>query len=395
VRGVALTMISVRTISTVLLDLPMIRPHHLAMAVMQRRTLLLVRMLCSDGIEGLGEATSIGGLAYGDESPEGVKVCIDTFIAPALQGTEATNINAAMERVGLVVQGNPFAKAAIETALLDAHGKRRAVSVAELLGGAVRTTLPVLWTLASGDTQCDIDEAEKMLALQRHRVFKLKVGRRTAKEDLTHVLKIKEALGERAGVTVDVNQHWTEAQAARSIATLEEAGVDLIEQPIAKHNRAGMARLAARFVVPLMADEALYGPEDAFDLARQAAADIFALKVVKSGGLHATRRTAAVADAAGVSLYGGTMLEGTIGTLAAAHCYSSLPHLQWGSELFGPLLLGDDIVAAPLRYQDFELHLPDGPGLGVELDEDKVAFYRRDRSEVSPSTSRRPHVVPR
>jgi len=137
-------MISIRRISTILIDLPMIRPHLLAMTVMQRRTLLLVRVMCSDGIEGVGEATSIGGLAYGDESPEGVKVCIDNFVAPAMQGTEATNINAAMERVGRVVQGNPFAKAAIETALLDAHGKRRMVSVAELLGGAVRTTLPVL-----------------------------------------------------------------------------------------------------------------------------------------------------------------------------------------------------------------------------------------------------------
>ena len=133
-------------------------------------------------------------------------------------------------------------------------------------------------------------------------------------------------------MTVDVNQQWEESQAARAIAALEEAGIDLIEQPISKYNRAGMARLAARFVVPLMADEALYGPEDAFDLARQAAADVFALKVVKSGGLHATRRTAAVADAAGVSLYGGTMLEGTIGTLAAAQCYGTLPHLQWGHQ---------------------------------------------------------------
>ncbi|HWZ73464.1 MAG TPA: muconate/chloromuconate family cycloisomerase, partial [Casimicrobiaceae bacterium] len=290
-------MISIRSIETILLDLPMIRPHLLAMTVMQVRTLLLVRVLCSDGIEGVGEATSIGGLAYGEESPEGVKLCIDSFITPAIRGIAATNINAAMELIGQVVQGNPFAKAAIETALLDAHGKRRSLSVSELLGGSVRSTLPVLWTLASGDTQRDIDEAEKMLELRRHRVFKLKVGRKSAKEDLAHVLEIKRALGERAGVTVDVNQHWDEARAARSIAILEEAGIDLIEQPIAKHNRAGMARLAARFIVPLMADEALYGPEDAFDLARQAAADVFALKVVKSGGLHATRRTAAVADA--------------------------------------------------------------------------------------------------
>lgn len=388
-------MISIQSIETVLLDLPMIRPHLLAMTEIRKRTLLLVRLMCSDGIEGLGEATSIGGLAYGDESPEGVKTCIDTFMAPALLGFEATNINAAMDMIGRVVQGNPFAKAAIETALLDAHGKRRAVSVSELLGGSVRNALPVLWTLASGETRRDIDEAEQMLESRRHRTFKIKVGRKSAKEDLAHVLSIKRALGDRAGVTVDVNQRWDEAQAALSIAVLEEAGVDLIEQPIAKHNRAGMARLAARFLVPIMADETLYGPEDAFDLARQAAADVFALKVVKSGGLHATRRTAAVADAAGVSLYGGTMLEGTIGTIAAAHCFGTLPHLQWGSELFGPLLLSEDIVTTPLRYQDFELHIPSGPGLGVELDEDKVKFHRRDRSDASHAIGRGPHAVPR
>jgi muconate cycloisomerase len=100
-------MISIQSIETILLDLPMIRPHLLAMTVLQKRTLLLVRLMCSDTVEGWGEATSIGGLAYGDESPEGVKLCIDSFITPALRGIEATNINAAMERVGRLVQGNP------------------------------------------------------------------------------------------------------------------------------------------------------------------------------------------------------------------------------------------------------------------------------------------------
>jgi len=69
--------------------------------------LLLVRVMCSDGIEGVGEATSIGGLAYGDESPEGVKVCIDTFVAPAMQGTEATNINAPWSASGASCKAIP------------------------------------------------------------------------------------------------------------------------------------------------------------------------------------------------------------------------------------------------------------------------------------------------
>ena len=165
----------------------------------------------------------------------------------------------------------------------------------------------------------------------------------------------------------------------RRIARLEAAGVDLIEQPIARANLAGMARLAARFVVPIMADEAVNGPEDALDIARQGAADVLALKIAKSGGLHEMLRTAAVGDAAGMSLYGGTMLEGSVGSIASAHGFACLPRLSWGTELFGPLLLKDDIVVNPPRYADFELELPDGPGLGLTLDEDKLNFYRRDR----------------
>ena len=370
---------SILSVQAILVDLPTIRAHQLAMAVMQRQTLVIVRLTCSDGIEGIGEATTIGGLSYGEESPEGIKLAIDTYLAPALVGGDPTNIHAAMQRLDKVARGNRFAKSALETALLDAQGKRLNVPVSTLLGGAVRKRMPVLWTLASGDTARDIEEAESLLQSRRHNTFKLKVGRRAVSEDVAHVSRIKQALGDRARVTVDVNQAWNEADAAGAIARLEAAGVDLIEQPIPRANLAGMARLAARFVVPIMADEAVNGPEDALDIARQGAADVLALKIAKSGGLYEMLRTAAVGDAAGMSLYGGTMLEGSVGSVASAHGFACLPRLSWGTELFGPLLLKDDIVANPPRYADFELELPDGPGLGLTLDEDKLNFYRRDR----------------
>nr|WP_315846252.1 muconate/chloromuconate family cycloisomerase [uncultured Achromobacter sp.] len=374
-----MNLASILSVEAILVDLPTIRAHQLAMAVMQRQTLVIVRLTCSDGIEGIGEATTIGGLSYGEESPEGIKLAIDTYLAPALAGLDATNIHAAMQRLEKVARGNRFAKSALETALLDAQGKRLNVPVSTLLGGAVRTRMPVLWTLASGDTARDIEEAESLLQSRRHNTFKLKVGRRAVSEDVAHVSRIKQALGDRARVTVDVNQAWNEADAAGAIARLEAAGVDLIEQPIPRANLAGMARLAARFVVPIMADEAVNGPEDALDIARQGAADVLALKIAKSGGLYEMLRTAAVGDAAGMSLYGGTMLEGSVGSIASAHGFACLPRLSWGTELFGPLLLKDDIVANPPRYADFELELPDGPGLGLTLDEDKLNFYRRDR----------------
>jgi muconate cycloisomerase len=373
---------TVHSIEATLVDLPTIRAHQLAMATMQQQTLVIVRLRCSDGVEGIGEATTIGGLSYGDESPEGIKLTIDTYLAPALAGVDATNINAAMARLNKIARGNRFAKCSLEMALLDAQAKRLNVPLSSLLGGAVRPTLPVLWTLASGNTQRDIDEAETLLAERRHNTFKLKIGRRSVRDDVAHVSAIKRALGERARVTVDVNQAWNEAEAATGIAMLEAAGIDLIEQPTPREQRGALARLAARFVVPIMADEALTGPEDAVELVRGACADVFALKIAKSGGIHAMLRTAAVGDAAGIALYGGTMLEGSIGTIAAAHGFCALPQLAWGTELFGPLLMRDDIITERPVYRDFDLHLPPGPGLGLVIDEDKLAFYRRDASRV-------------
>ncbi|KAA0179421.1 muconate cycloisomerase [Cupriavidus gilardii] len=369
---------TITSVDAILVDLPTIRAHQLAMATMQQQTLVIVRLRASDGIEGIGEATTIGGLSYGEESPEGIKLAIDTYLAPALIGQDATNVHGAMARLNKVARGNRFAKSALETALLDAQGKRLGVPLATLLGGAVRDALPVLWTLASGDTARDIEEAERLLAERRHDTFKLKIGRRAVRDDVAHVAAIKRALGDRARVTVDVNQAWNEADAANGIAMLEAAGIDLIEQPIARENRVGLARLAARFVVPIMADEAVTGPEDAMELARLGAADVFALKIAKSGGIFGMLRTAAVGDAAGIALYGGTMLEGSVGTIAAAHGFCTLPQLAWGTELFGPLLLKDDVVLERPAYRDFALRLPDGPGLGLALDEDKLAHYRRD-----------------
>src|SRR5699024_125850 len=133
---------------------------------------------------------------------------------------------------------NHFAKCAVETALLDAMGQRLGVPLSELLGGRRRERLPVAWTLASGDTAKDIAEAEHMLDIRRHNIFKLKIGKRSVADDVAHVAAIKKALGERASVRVDVNQAWDEASASRGIALLQDAGCDLVEQPIAAHARA-------------------------------------------------------------------------------------------------------------------------------------------------------------
>lgn len=370
----------IESIDAVLVDLPTIRAHKLAMTTMLRQTLVIVRVASSDGFTGIGEATTIGGLAYGEQSPESIKSAIDNYIAPLVQGADATRIGVAMQRLATSVQGNSFAKSAVEIALLDAQGQRVGLPVHALLGGAVRDSLPVLWTLASGDASRDVDEALALIEARRHRVFKLKIGSRPLAADLAHVQAIRRGLGDDVMLTVDVNQAWDEPTAVRGIAALEAAGVGLIEQPVSRRNRRALKRLAARFDVAIMADEAVHDAVDAFELAADGASDVYALKISQAGGLWPTLRAAAVADAAGVAIYGGTLLEGSVGSIAAAHVFAACPQLAWGTELFGPLLLTDDVVVQRPEYRDFELQLPQTPGLGVQLDPDKLAFYRRDRA---------------
>nr|WP_189621136.1 muconate/chloromuconate family cycloisomerase [Novosphingobium colocasiae] len=368
----------ISSIVTTLVDVPTIRPHVLAMATMKVQTICLVQIACSDGITGLGEATTIGGLVYGPEAPESIKLLIDTYFAPLLHDQPADHPRKLMAAIDRHIVGNAFARCAIETALFDAQGQRAGLPVSELLGGRVHDRLPVLWTLASGETARDVTEAQEMIDRRRHNAFKLKIGKRPIAEDVAHVAAIKRALGDQASIRVDVNMAWDETSARRGIAMLADVGCDLVEQPVHRSNRAGMARLRAGARIPIMADEALQGPASAFDYVSAAAADVLAVKIEQSGGLLPACEVRAIADAADVALYGGTMLEAAVGTAASAHAFATFPRLAFGTELFGPLLLTEEILAEPLEYADFRLTVPTGPGLGVRLDADRVAFHARD-----------------
>lgn len=367
----------IQSVEAILVDIPTIRPHKLSMTTMGVQTMVIVRIKDSDGLEGLGEATTIGGLSYGPESPESIKLTIDHYIGPMVVAQNIDSVNTFKVEMSKVIKGNNFAKSAIETALLDLQGKRLNQSVSALLGGAVRTHLPVLWTLASGDTTKDIEEAHTLIAAKRHCDFKLKIGSRSMMEDVRHVAAIKAAVGDAASVRVDVNQAWDEATAARGMAELQAAGIDLVEQPIPMKDFAGLARLSAKFHIPILADEAIADANDMYRLAAEGFAGSVALKIAKAGGPVSVLEVAHVASAAGIGLYGGTMLEGTIGTAASLHAWSTLGTLHCGTEMFGPLLMKDDIVVKPLNFNNNGVDLPSGPGLGIEIDEDKLEHYRR------------------
>lgn len=359
-----------------IVDVPLVRPLQMSFALVQQQSYVVVR-ITAGGITGTGESAGIAGPTWGYECAETIKPVIDGYLAPLLIGRDATNLRALQQRMDKAVTGHPAAKSAIDGALHDLRARALGLDLADLLGGALRTGIPIAWTLASGSVGGDVDSAREMLARRRHRHFKIKIGARAPAEDVRHVAKIREALPADATLRVDLNQAWDESTAARWLPALESVGVELVEQPVARWNHAAMKRLADALTVPIMADESVDGLPAAFGLARDHAADVFSLKVCNLGGISNTLKVAGIAEASGVHVYGGTMLDSPIGTAAALHVFATLPQLPFGCELLGPWLLRDSLTQQPLQIADYELQVPQGPGIGVEVDEDKLRHYSR------------------
>jgi muconate cycloisomerase len=368
-----------------ILDIPTIRPHKLAFGAINRQSPVIVQLWLANGASGFGEAATIGGPSWNEESPETIHHIVTSHLTPALIGENADRFGSVLARMDKACKGNSFAKSAVEMALLDAVARSLDIPAWQLLGGKVHERLPLAWTLASGDVSRDIAEAHSMLAARRHRIFKMKIGARLPADDVAHVTRIARELHGKASLTVDINQAWDGNTARRYLPALIDAGVSLIEQPVARSNIAALKALTASLPGGLvMADESVCTAQDAILLAHEHASHVFSLKVAKHGGLIRTARVAAIAEAADIDWYGGTMLETSLGSAASAHVFSTLGPSHHGCELFGPQLLVDDIVEAQMPIADFELQLPDGPGFGVEVNLGQLNRFDRARQGLVP-----------
>ncbi len=209
--------LTVTDIRTTIVDVPTVRKHKLSQTSVTAQSYVIVQLRLANGVEGIGEAATLGGPRWSEESVEGIKATIDTYLAPALIGQPADRFVTAGERLDAAAKRNNAAKAALETALFDAVGQTLGLPVAALLGGAVRTSFPVLWTLASGDPDQEIAEAEGKLAARLHRTFKIKIGAQSPEADLARLTRLAKALADRATLIVDANQAWDETTARRCL----------------------------------------------------------------------------------------------------------------------------------------------------------------------------------
>src|SRR5437660_5688838 len=245
-------------------DIPVERPHKMSFTTLEMMNFVLVRLETGDGLVGWGEAACLGGPTWSEESSESIAATIERYIVPWLVGRDASGIEALSREMARRVQGNPFARAAVEMALWDLNGRALGVPVHRLLGGRVRDRVPLSWSLAVGGLEAELEEAREKVALG-HRIFKIKTAAHPLRVDVERVRRIRETVGPGVALRVDANQGWDRPTALAAVRALEPYGLDFIEQPLPRWDLDGMAELARRAPQPIMADESCGSEHDALD----------------------------------------------------------------------------------------------------------------------------------
>ena len=368
----------IRDVRVTLADIPVKRPHVMSFTTLRAVNFVFVRLETDEGLVGWGEAACLGGPTWSAESAESVAVTIERYVAPWLVGCDATGIEALRLEMARRVQGNPFARAAVEMALWDLAGRALGVPVHRLVGGRVRDRVPLSWSLAVADPEEEVAEATAQVA-RGLGLFKIKTAVHSIAHDVARVHRIREAVGPDVRLRVDANQGWDRPTALRAIHALEPYDLDFVEQPVARWDLEGLAEIGRRVRVPIMADESCGSPQDALALVRLGGVSLVSLKLTKSAGLLGSLAIARIAEAAGLGGYVGCMIETSLGTAAYLQLALAAAPVTWGCELFGPLLLAGDVVRQPVRYADGAILALDGPGLGVDVDEAALKEWTRPR----------------
>ncbi len=246
-----------------MLSIPM-KPENLSFGKVDRVDYNIVRVDAGKFV-GFGEAATLLGPRWSEESKETIDVIVRHYLSRIVVGKDTSKYQKISNLMDENVQGNPFAKAAVDMAVLDAYGKECEKPVYSILEKKYRDSVPLSWTIANNDPDLDAEEAGFMVR-KGWRILKIKVGSLPLKKDLDRIREVRKAVGDEVSLRIDVNQGWKREEAFHALKVLKEENVTLIEQPLPKWDTKGAAQLASRSPIPIMADEALCSVHDATTL---------------------------------------------------------------------------------------------------------------------------------
>jgi len=364
--------VHIKTIEPIAVSLPMLKPVIMASEEVRRADNVLVRIAADNGLVGWGEAASAPVMT--GETLESIVAAVH-YLAPALAGREAADIEGALAAMSSRMYGNNSAKAAIEIALHDLAGKAAGKPVHALLGEKKRSRLALLGVIGGGDLEGDLADAAKKKAAGIT-AYKIKVGVDTPDEDAARTRKICGVLGAGLLISADANQGYSTDEALRYVRAVEGAGLDFFEQPVMADDLAGMARVAAATTIAIGADEGIHSLDDIRRHHEKKAARGVSLKAIKLGGLRALADAARLCESLAMSVNISCKTgESSVACAAALHVASVIPNIAWGLTLTHSGLR-EDVTTRPLPASPSHADVLDRPGLGVDVDEGRVQRHR-------------------
>ncbi len=383
----------IQSIETIPVRLPTRRAHQWANLKTPIGVYLVVKLVTDEGLTGLGEAPALkdwGGdhMRYYGETPTSVAAVIHDILEPTLTGEDPRRIEWLHTLMDQAVKGYPYSKAAIDMALYDVVGKAAGVPAYQLLGGLYRESVPISHSIGLMGMDEAVAEVRRVQE-EGIKTIKLKGGVEPGR-DVELLRRVREALGADMNLTVDANNGYKSAkEAVRTTKAMEPYNILYMEQPV--EGLDAMAEVTRRADTPVMADESAWTTWDVLEIIEKKAADIVSIYTTKPGGLLKAKKVAAIAEAAGFPCNVNGSVEMGVGNAANVHLAASTAAANLGCVIpvttpdaeatgrIAGIYYKDDIVTEPFEFVDGAVKVPRGPGLGVELDEEKVERYRLDK----------------
>ena len=335
---------------------------------------VLVRIHTDEGITGVGEVPPLPPL-----SPESQPVILDVqkkWLVPALLGKDPFELEEIWKRMDFIAPTYSMAKASIDMALWDIMGKTLNMPVHRLLGGSKPEKIPNVGLVGIDEPEVVADVASEFVS-NGYRGIRLKIA---PGQDVECVAAVREAIGDDVDLRVDCNQGYRVSEAVKMIRNIEPYGIEMVEQPTIWWDFNGMAEVAAAVDTPLMAHESMYLLSDVKNLIDVGAFGVLGLKTYRPwGGITGARRLLEMARVMNIPCMFHDDLELSVSLAAATQIISAYRNvITHKCELSGyPEWMGDDVTTESVRFEKGYVYVPDGPGLGVELDDDKVSRYTK------------------
>lgn len=344
------------------------KPIPMSNGVIEKTGNVVVKLVTDEGVTGWGEGVEAPALTH--QRQEDIIADLEALRSTVV-GSDPMRRNELWGRLNSTPAGGSTAVGAIDIAIHDMVGRALGLPVHQLLGGASRERIPALTLVGSGDGPADADTLTERYE-QGFRWFKIKLGMAEPEIELGTLARAAELVGAGGVVCGDVNEGWDEDEARAFLDQLDGNRVRFIEQPVPRADRAALIRLSESSPVGICADESAGSLEAVIGLVGTSIGGV-SLKLIKHGGITGVMRGAAICSIGGLEVnLAGKVIESSISAAANLHCAAAMDRLDYGcSPANQGVVL--DVAEEAITSNRGVFEVPAGPGLGVEVDEGRLA----------------------